>query len=357
MTCPICGAELRHISICMTCGWDVSEDFSRFPTLFSVDIAGDPLAFAVKQATSERRLTCARLGDLLFAGRSTSALQSFLSAGTPAEAARRLLRSHEPKAPSRPESAVCGPNFLRSDERGETVLGSDVLRSDIEHIRFSGTVERLPSHAWDASEEKNGSVFAFVRRTDGLMTLTVCGKGGVRAGPSCRGLFARYKNLRSVDFGGAFLTDGCRDMSSMFEGCSSLQSLELSGLRTYWVTNLSSMLSDCSSLVSVGLRGLYTGRVTDASFMFSNCTGLTSLDVGSFDTSRMENMGSMFSGCKSLRQLNVSGFDTSKARNLSFMFFGCVALQRLDLRNFVIQPGCSTTGMLNGVGSVIRQRR
>ena len=47
-------------------------------------------------------------------------------------------------------------------------------------------------------------------------------------------------------------------------------------------------------------KGLDTSKVIDMLNMFNGCSSLTSLDLSSFDTSNVTNMNNMFNGCSSL---------------------------------------------------------
>ena len=71
----------------------------------------------------------------------------------------------------------------------------------------------------------------------------------------------------------------------------------------------------------------------DLRSMFEGCSSLTSLDLSNFDTSKVVNMSDMFYGCSSLTSLDLSNFDTSKVWNeihMSYMFNKCSALKTLD---------------------------
>ena len=46
--------------------------------------------------------------------------------------------------------------------------------------------------------------------------------------------------------------------------------------------------------------------------MFDGCSRLSSLDVSGFDTSGVTDMTNMFNACTRLTGLDLSGFDTSK---------------------------------------------
>lgn len=67
-------------------------------------------------------------------------------------------------------------------------------------------------------------------------------------------------------------------MSSMFYNCSSLESLDLSGLNTSSVTDMSEIFSDCSNLTSLNLSGWdLSNAANNLLFMFNNCSKLQTI--------------------------------------------------------------------------------
>ena len=74
-----------------------------------------------------------------------------------------------------------------------------------------------------------------------------------------------------------------------------------------------------------------TSEVTSMATMFNGCSSLTSLDLSNFDTSKVKNMSRMFSGCSSLTSLDVSNFDTSIVTDMVYMFYNCTSLTSLLL--------------------------
>ena len=60
--------------------------------------------------------------------------------------------------------------------------------------------------------------------------------------------------------------------------------------------------------------------------MFYGCNSLTSLDVSNFNTSNATNMNHMFRSCKSLKSLDISNFNTSKVSDMRYMFYYCESL-------------------------------
>ena len=113
-----------------------------------------------------------------------------------------------------------------------------------------------------------------------------------------------------------------------FYGMQNLESITgMSYLNTSEVTNMAHMFNSCSKLTSIDLSGFNTSKVTDMRLMFYNCTGLTSLDLSSFNTSNVTNMFSMFGGCSSLRTIYVgSGWSTAAVSTSTNMFYNCTSL-------------------------------
>ena len=116
-------------------------------------------------------------------------------------------------------------------------------------------------------------------------------------------------------------TANVTDMRSMFNGCESLKSLDVSGFNTSKVTDMSHMFDGCISLKSLDVSRFNTANVTDMSCMFASCYSLKSIDVSGFNTANVTDMGSMFSRCESLKTLDLRHFNTSKVKDFSRMFY------------------------------------
>ena len=94
---------------------------------------------------------------------------------------------------------------------------------------------------------------------------------------------------------------------------------------------MSCMFDGCSSLTSLDLSGLGAPNVTDMSSMFFGCLSLKSLDLSSFDASSAKDMSEMFKGCSRLTFLDLSGLGASSAEDMSGMFHGCPGLRTVTL--------------------------
>ena len=147
-------------------------------------------------------------------------------------------------------------------------------------------------------------------------------------------------------------TSNVTSMKSMFIGCSSLTSLDVSSFDTSKVTSMESMFNGCRSLKSLDLSGWDTSSLTSTTRMFYGCSGLTSLDVSSFYTSNVISMNHMFYNCASLTSLNLSNFNTSNLKNMYNMFSGCSKLTSLNLSNFDTSKVVTVSNAFNGCGNL-----
>ena len=146
------------------------------------------------------------------------------------------------------------------------------------------------------------------------------------------GMFNNCSNLVSLDLSG-FDTSQVTSMIGVFSGCPNLASLDLSSLDTSQVTNMARMFHDSSNLASLDLSGFDTSQVTRMAEMFRDCSNLASLDLSGFDTSHVTDMANMFVNCSNLASLDLSGFDTSHVTKMTSAFYGCSGLRLLTIGN------------------------
>lgn len=153
----------------------------------------------------------------------------------------------------------------------------------------------------------------------------------ILANNSCFRMFANKSNLTQISFGDGFNTSNVEIMNAMFNGCTSLTSLDLSGFNTERVRYMDYMFQGCSSLSSLNLSGFNTGSVTTMDNMFSGCSSLSSIDLSGFNTAHVESFSEMFKSCSSLTSLDLSSFDASQVTSIGGMFQNCTSLETLTL--------------------------
>ncbi len=159
------------------------------------------------------------------------------------------------------------------------------------------------------------------------------------------------KNVTGIEY---LNTSEVKTMYRMFEGCSSLTTLDLSSFNTAAVEDMSGMFSGCSSLTSLDLSSFNTEAVENISSMFKGCSSLTSLDLSSFNTANVKNMSGMFYGCRSLTTLDLSSFNTAKVKNMSGMFQNCKNLKTIFASsNFIVSDGTYAFSIFVGCFSLV----
>ncbi len=164
-------------------------------------------------------------------------------------------------------------------------------------------------------------------------------------------MFGGCSSLTSLDVSN-FDTSKVTDMCNMFNGCSNLTNIDVRNFDTSNVTSMWGMFNGCSNLTNIDVRNFDTSNVTSMWGMFYGCSGLTSIDVSNLDTRNVTDMGSMFCGCSGLTRIDVSNFDTSNVTNMKYMFNGCSGLTSLDVSNLDTRNVTDMESMFGGCSSL-----
>lgn len=179
-----------------------------------------------------------------------------------------------------------------------TVLGSTILRQDIRSITFLDTLKDMPADNWDVSENRDGSVRAWVINEADLY---IGADGGINA-RYCQNLFYGYSWVSAIYFNHCFHTDYATSMNSMFAFCSTLSVLDVSDFNTAEVEDMGSMFYGCYALTDLNIRGFSTSRVADMRNMFDRAPHLEAISgIEDFDTVNVTNYENFM---KSGQQIN-----------------------------------------------------
>ena len=146
-------------------------------------------------------------------------------------------------------------------------------------------------------------------------------------------MFYNCYNLEQLTFGDKFDTSNVTDMNSMFEG-TGFKSLDLTGFSTKGVLEMKAMFKSCENLSSIKFgEDFNTENVTTMDEMFASTTRLKTVDLSSLDTRNVTSMYKMFyqSGVNTIQF--GGNFDTSKVKTFSSMFQGS-SISSLDLSGF-----------------------
>ena len=177
---------------------------------------------------------------------------------------------------------------------------------------------------WDTSNVTNmGEMF---KDCSSLTNLDVSGFKTSNA-TSMNSMFQNCNSLTSLDVS-SFNTSKVNSyysFANMFYGCSSLKTLDLSNFdfsntHTNSYVGLYGMLYGCGSLETITFPSTVTFNNSGISMeqMFQYCSSLTTLDLSGFNTSNVKYMSGMFDHCSKLSNLTLG---TDWASNSSISSF------------------------------------
>ncbi|MCB8511771.1 BspA family leucine-rich repeat surface protein, partial [Enterococcus faecalis] len=171
----------------------------------------------------------------------------------------------------------------------------------------------------------------------------------MRSNNSCASMFKNCKSLVNIDNNQLAWrnSNNVGDMSQMFAYCTSLTSLDLSSFNTENVTNMDFVFHYCTSLTNLDLSGFNTENVITMNRTFNANYALANLKLGPqfFNTGKVTNMQAMFWGCRSLTNLDVSKLDMSSVTDTVGMFGNSINLQFFDARNWNIPSTANISAM------------
>jgi len=262
----------------------------------------------------------------------------------------------------KPESVLSHTSYSENQGVNDKFLTGPITRGSIESITFMPTLDVVEDAigSWDASYDKNGTVIASYKDSDGngLYELYIGGIGVVYANSNQDSLFYNLTKLKKITFNGYFDTSKTKTMYSMFRNCYLLESVDTNMFDTSNVTNMGGMFINCQKLKNIDLSSFDTSNVTNMLGMFSDCRSLESIDVSNFNTSNVtavaNNYGGMFMNCYELKTLDLSSFDTSKITSFARMFAGCSKLTSLNISNFDTSNVTDMSNMFNSCLSLLK---
>ena len=96
-------------------------------------------------------------------------------------------------------------------------------------------------------------------------------------------------------------------VTSLFHGCSSLTTVDLSHFKLDKCSSLGYMFYGCRNLTSVNLKGLGSmPKLETVVYMFTNCSSLPTIDMADIRTTNVTRADGLFSGCTKLRDLKLN---------------------------------------------------
>ena len=235
---------------------------------------------------------------------------------------------------------------------------TDTMISKVKSIVFgSGTVLYLNGNNLFLNKFTNlesvtlSTLFAQSNNSKGTkLNLATCFKG--------------LSKLKTISFPSSWSNISITNAFSMFDGCTSITSINLSNLNLQDVSDASCMFRNCVSLTSVSFRNNQPFKNTTTMYsMFQHCKNLTTINGFSYiQTSNVTSMGCMFEKCEKITSISLANFNTAKVTSAIKMFCGCIGLTSITFGSdctFALNTdfssmfyGCTALATINGLNYI-----
>ena len=143
-------------------------------------------------------------------------------------------------------------------------------------------------------------------------------------------------------------------INNAFGGMPALKTADLRGLSLRWPKDMGFLFSRCPQLESVTFNSNCKSSVRSYESMFRDCTSLKSVDMSGVDCGgwAVESLKYMFGGCTSLEKVDVSGMATGQFTRMEGMFNGCTALRSITVDSaFTFQGEDHSSKILPDLGA------
>ena len=242
----------------------------------------------------------------------------------------------------------------------DTSATSGVNESKLNISGYEYTVDRrkhiIELNTYTGTEE-NVTIPAAYTDADGYKWKTSVGKE----------LFKNNKAVKTVAFEKGTIAES--SISQMFEQCTSVQTIDMSGLNMDNVSDMSLAFEGCSNLTAVTFGENTLPKLRDTSFTFNNCTNLLNLDLSRWNMNELNSDKAMFQFCRKLASIKLPEY-VNRIDNFMFnhleslpgntftlpkgieyigdthIFYNCGTS---DFRNFVQQENSDVYKVVNGI--------
>lgn len=178
----------------------------------------------------------------------------------------------------------------------DTSATSGVNESKLNISGYEYTVDRrkhiIELNTYTGTEE-NVTIPAAYTDADGYKWKTSVGKE----------LFKNNKAVKTVAFEKGTIAES--SISQMFEQCTSVQTIDMSGLNMDNVSDMSLAFEGCSNLTAVTFGENTLPKLRDTSFTFNNCTNLLNLDLSRWNMNELNSDKAMFQFCRKLASIKL----------------------------------------------------
>lgn len=185
------------------------------------------------------------------------------------------------------------------------------------------------------------------------MAIVVDGTITANAGTSYSYLFSGLASVSSITGLEKMSFTGVTNLDSMFWGDGALATIsDLSNADFSSVTSMNGTFNGCSPLQTLNVSNWDVSHVTNMDTLFYNCGKLTTLDVSRWNVSNVTSMATTFGNCSSLAALDVSRWNVGNVASFRSVFLNCSGISSLDLASWQMKSGAATGSMLMNMSAL-----
>ena len=156
----------------------------------------------------------------------------------------------------------------------------------------------------------------------------------VYANENADNMFRNLKCLDNVSLG-ELSTRYTKSISSLFDGCERMTSIDISSFEVSSVNNVRGLFSGCEKLTEiVWPKMTFCKDGVDISSLFNDCKLLTDIDLHCFAGCKVTESTYTFGSCTNLKSIDLTKIDYSTCRGYTGIFENCSSLTTLDVSNF-----------------------
>lgn len=155
---------------------------------------------------------------------------------------------------------------------------------------------------------------------------------------SANSIFKECSELREVDLT-VFNLDNIETLYSAFDSCKKLKSIK--GINAVMsLSNIEHTFDGCSSLEELDLSNWDVSKCTRFYYTFTDC-GIKKLNVSTWKTDSLTSLYDCFYGCSNLTELDLSSWDVSKVTSINNGLRSMTSLETLNLSGWNLES-CTT---------------
>ena len=243
-----------------------------------------------------------------------------------------------------------------------------IKRNTIEKIQIvtDYTPLGVVSYQWDASMDKDNSIIVYVEGNK--LTLSKNGSNKIKANINSDYIFSDsngkdfFNYVVSIDGLQELDTSAATTFKKVFDNCSALASLDVTGWNTSNVTNMTATFSRCFSLKTIiGIGNWDVSKVTTMQSMFQISYNIEYLDLSNWRPISVQNMVGFFMGnTKYNNGVNkittigdTSNWNLNNVTNALGMFLMCGKLTNIKSKNWGLSSCANMDRMFASCSSLI----